>query len=314
MRSIALAESLQDRGDEVQIIADVQELAWVAQELRHRGLPVRSPAADLVEQLHKWQTDVAYLDHYRLSPSLIDAIASELATLTMADGSSGSHRGHVIVDQNGMSVERGNQGPGLFFYGPQFALIRRDVRLRRPSGPKGAPRRQRRPPRFLVVLGGTDPAGLTETVTRAVLDAAPACEVRALVNRSIVVRPTNPHQVVHVTPPGPALADWIRESDVVIAAAGSSIYDAMCLGAAPWMIQVADNQESGYANAIAEHRGVGLLALHEVTSTDVSGLLAGRIRERLESAQELLYLNENAWRTVDGRGADRIAQLIAGLT
>lgn len=114
---------------------------------------------------------------------------------------------------------------------------------------------------------------------------------------------------IHLLDPQPTLADLISESDIAVTAGGTTVYELCAGGLASVMLTIADNQMRA-AKAFAAK---GLIPYAGDVRYDINGVAEKAVDQITE------YINHPAGRqaagekmrsVVDGRGADRLAELL----
>ncbi|RBO74119.1 hypothetical protein DSP71_01515, partial [Microbacterium sp. H6] len=164
MRTLAIAAVARKRGWSVSLIGDIDEAGSAAAHRIEPDLPVRSiRAAESPEALvaAAGEADVLHLDAYTDVPDVrgFGALVSN-----MQDGPYGVRAADLSIDAN-LGAEATFARPDLTRHplaGLDVAVVREQVlRQRAASHLPGAV------PRVLVVMGGSDPRGLTARVVRA---------------------------------------------------------------------------------------------------------------------------------------------------
>jgi len=320
VRCVALAEELQARGAEPVFLAGTGGLAWAQAQLDARGLARVEPAPDaagLAGQAVGLGLDAVVTDAYDLDPVSGRALrAAGLAVLAFVDGAAGAQEADVVVDQN-LGAEHRPPPPGATpapggqrLAGVRYAVLRDAVcRLRPP-----APRAPAGPARdVLVVLGGTDASGTSRAVAGALLATGLPLRVRVLVRGDaageVAALPTGPGQVLSVGPPVDGFAELAVRADLVVSAAGTTVWELLCLGVPAALTWVADNQRDGYTATVAARAASGLgpaEALRRDPGPAVAALAAllgdPAARSRLAATGHAL---------VDGEGRARVADALA---
>ncbi|WP_347978096.1 bifunctional UDP-2,4-diacetamido-2,4,6-trideoxy-beta-L-altropyranose hydrolase/GNAT family N-acetyltransferase [Microbacterium sp. ProA8] len=307
MRALALAEEAIGRGWQVHIAGD---LAPNAVDLLNGAIPtarvsriaLRGVEEELLQLLEAESPDVVHLDTYW---GTFDALFGRKWLLSnMQDGPFGVRDADVSVDAN-LGAEAAFVQPAahlVHLAGSRAALTRRAVRrhhheVRQLSA--SAPRA------VTVVLGGTDPGGVTPLVVEAL--SVVECDIELTVvspsgDPAVVEAARRSPHAVRVVPfvedlPGLAVAQ-----DLVISAAGTSVLDFASMGVPMAIVCVADNQVAGYKRAIAQ--GVAL-----PLGTPLADDLHESIRALgplLQNAAELRRLSDLGRASVDGLGAWRV--------
>lgn len=317
MRCIALAEELASRGLRPVFFAAVDELPWVRVQLDRRGFETVTSPVDRDVVLARRPAAVV-LDSYLLPPEFsAGCMAAGLPVLAIVDGDLAGHSADLYVDQNlGADDVRLDVPEGATrLAGLPYAMLRDDVVSARPQRPVAASGAG--VPGLLAFFGGTDAYGAAPVLARTlvatgqpftatVVAATPelAAEIRAL--------PLADGQRITAIAPTDGLAGHVVDADLVLAAAGTSLWELLCLGAAAAVVRVADNQLVGYGRTVATGAVAGLGPLDELR-TDPSCAVA-RLTRLLTAPEERAALRAQAWALVDGRGRARVADALQQLT
>ncbi len=303
MRVLALAQRACEQGWTASITGDLDETGVAIARRLAPGVGVHAASGDDLARALEEQTvdvDVVHLDTYWQVP---DLSRSGAIVSNMQDGPYGVRRADLAIDAN-LGSEARFVEPGLSrvqIAGLDGAAIREQVLRRREEGhvPGGRPR-------VLVVLGGTDPAHLTERVLVSLGQIRMPLDVTVIDTRRRPAVATaalsSPHDVTVVgfLDDLPAVA---RQHDFVITAAGTSVWDFACMGLPMAAICVVDNQISGYREIV----GRGLVAgLGEPPHKDLATRV-GALARLLGSQDERRAEAERLRRIVDGLGTWRIA-------
>lgn len=330
LRSLAFAEELTGRGHRVTLLGSTNGMAWPDRQVRDRGL-VMVPAGDadtddadagaraLVDQLRHLEVDAVDLDGYQLPAELgRTARTAGIPVMTMVDGPYGLHQhADLYVDQNlGAEVATDLPAGAAMLAGPDHALLRDQVRDRRGRAPAAAvPDR----PRVLVVFGGTDPYGGTVVVVDLLRSLGLPMTIVAVAGRDETAAAlralplaTGVELEVHGTVDDlPALAVGC---DAAVSAAGTSVWELLCLGLPTGLVCVTDNQRVGYL--VTEREDV-VAAVGELDALRGGGPAVDRARALLT-----VLLTDPASRArwqdrgrvlVDGDGRVRVADALLRL-
>lgn len=302
MRSLALAEEAIARGWDVTVLGDLSPAAQdltqhVVPSITLRPVPRDACARALADA---GPVAVLHLDTYWLSevPGTAASIISN-----MQDASYGVLTTDLSIDANLGAECRppGGGGSRHYLLGVDAVPIRRQVRDRRQD-------RSVRPgpPRVLVVLGGTDPQRLTTRVVEALgdlLDDVALTVVCPDSQRTDVDRVVGARRgTTTVVPFLPDLPRTASEHDLVVSAAGTSVWDFACLGVPMALVCAVDNQLPGYRAVLGSGIALGLGEPPHADLEERIGALAGL----LQSPGRLAALRDAGRRLVDGRGAWRI--------
>lgn len=315
MRCLALAEEFAGRGHRVVFVADLASVPWAADQVARRGFEATAPTPDdEVAGLLALDPALVVLDSYLLPAAVYDGVREAgVPTLALVDGDpAGGRPADVWLDQNIGAEEDPWPVPAgtTRLAGLGYALMRADLRAARPEHPA---RTEGPVPRVLAFFGGTDPFGAAPRVAAAALRTGLPFDATVVAARPGIAEEcraltTGPGQRLDVVGPTDDLAREVRAADVVLSAAGSSSWELLCLGAATGLVCVADNQATSYERAVAAGLVVGLGYLEALTS-DTGTAFASL----LGSAALRAELRERGWRTVDGRGRERVADACAPL-
>lgn len=327
VRCVALAEELVGRGLGVVFLGDLGGLPFAQRQLADRGLPlVPAPLApeDLADLARSLGLAAVVLDGYHLDPGCGAALTGRgLPVLALNDGAFGAgQRATIHLDQNLGAARPTHLPPGTeALSGLAHVLLRDLVRSRRPAAPVGLTAAAHTPdtegpPSVLAVFGGTDPTAAVLTLAPLVLGTGEPLHLRAIASAPATVealrrlRP-GPRQTLTVLPPADDLPALAVQADLVVSAAGSSVWELLCLGAPTALVCVSDNQEDGYREVVGRGLVEGLghvLALrdHEPARTAATARLTALLRDPAARAR----LAARGLAEVDGRGRERVADAL----
>lgn len=196
--------------------------------------------------------------------------------------------------------------------GTRYALLRKEFHAPAPGRviPPAATR-------VLAMFGGSDPAGVSAMVLRAFDQLADAG-----LRLDLVVGPGNLRSDelerlaselgervrLHCHPQ--SIAALMRQADLAVAAAGSTVWELAALGVPMLLTATAPNQMP--ISRELERRGaaVNLGPVQELMTT----ALAERIREIAANEDQRALLASRARRLVDGCGAERVVTVCRGLS
>lgn len=192
------------------------------------------------------------------------------------------------------------------FLGPKYALLRREFKAWR-GWRREHPSLARK---LLVNFGGSDPCRLAirtiqaiasiqmglEVVVIAGAESTGRCELKQKCNELGARLETN------VTD----MARWMEWADIAISAAGSTCWELAFLGLPAILIVVADNQRAVGAELAARECALNL-GWHEGAGTQEIG---AAIRELAVNQRLRQNLSESASRLVDGRGCERVVEIL----
>lgn len=299
MRSLALAEEALSRGWDVSLVGPLAGPA-LSQSALIRGLTVIDGGRDRLLELAV-DAHVVHLDTYDSMPDLRDR--GPLVS-SMADAEFGLRPADLTIDTSpsapGRAGSMRERTGGEVLVGVAFSPLRSSVRRM-----AGAWRGSHRPNRqVLVVMGGTDPVGLTEPVIRA-LAQVPDIDVTVVAGAELHVslihawgRRSGSLNCVDFSNEFPAVA---LKHDLVVSAAGSSVWEFACMGIPVALICAADNQRDNYDTLVARDAVVGL-----TSGPGELNAITDRVAQAVHSAHTLRRLSDAARALSDGMGAARV--------
>ena len=318
MRCIALAEELLSRGHNVEFLADAGEVPLARTHLSSRGLPWRPPTKRLVDDLQATTApDVVVIDSYLRPEAEYDAVrALGPVVLAVIDGDPGGRVADLYLEQNFRAQEHRWALPegAQHLAGLDYALMRADVVRHRPATP--VREREADPLKVFAFFGGTDAFEIAPVIVRAwATSGVPAAltVVGATPSLAAAVREVelSEGQQLDVIGPTDRLAEHVVASDAVMCAAGTTLWEVMCLGAAAGFVCVADNQRPAYEQVVDAGLGVGLGHLDDLRAEPTSA--AVDVRRLLAQAELRTDLRRRGWELVDGLGSARVVDAMHAL-
>jgi spore coat polysaccharide biosynthesis predicted glycosyltransferase SpsG len=306
-------------------LGDLGGLPFAQRQLADRGLPLLpAPVApeDLADLAVSLGLAAVVLDGYHLDPGCGAALmARGLPVLALSDDGFGAdQRATIHLDQNLGAVRPAHLPPGTeALSGVAHVLLRDLVRSRRPAAAPAVTTEAANtqgPTSVLAVFGGTDPTAAVLTLAPLVLATGEPLHLRAIASTPATVealqrlRP-GPRQTLAVLPPADDLPALAVRSDLVVSAAGSSVWELLCLGAPTALVCVTDNQEAGYREVVERGlvEGLGHVASlrdHEPTRIAATARLSTLLRDPGARAR----LAARGLAEVDGRGRERVADAL----
>ncbi|HEX6592501.1 MAG TPA: UDP-2,4-diacetamido-2,4,6-trideoxy-beta-L-altropyranose hydrolase [Moraxellaceae bacterium] len=250
------------------------------------------------------------VDHYALDAAWESALRAHCRQLLVIDDlANRAHDCDLLLDQN-LGREAAAYAPLLPAHarcltGPHHALLRpefarhRDASLARRHAPSLR--------RLLVTMGGTDP----DNITALVLDILSRCALPADSHVTVVMGATAAGlpRVRQLAPtlPWPCevrvnetdMAGLNSACDLVIGAAGSSVWERCCLGVPSALAILADNQQR-IAQALAQAGGCWYLG----PPTDLADTLPAMLATATPGA--LTAMSRQAAQITDGQGTARV--------
>lgn len=321
MRQLALADELRARGRIPQFVGTLTDVDWLTSMLTDRGLsvlPVGPSVADLVDLAGRIDASAVVLDGYHLNANTGSSLRSAgIAVAAMVDYAFGSDQAaDLYVDQNlgadpDLFLPAGRRPAGsVVLAGIDYAMFRDDVLALRRS----EPRPPGTPPTVLAVFGGTDAYAAAPVVVPAVLGSGRPMVLTVVASSPQIADrlralPVGPGQELHVVPPTPHVATLAAGSDLAISAAGSSVWEFLCLGTPTALVCVVDNQADGYRRATELAVAVGLGHLDTFNEPAAAVTTA----DLLDHPAALAALTLDGQRLVDGNGRARVVDALLGI-
>ena len=280
IRSLALAEAAVAAGHVV-VVAGHFEGLFVQGQLAAAPVEVvqlAAPLADhdlqpVIELVSDRRPDVLHVDSYE-APARLHELG-DVVLSNMEDGGFGRRPADVVVDPTlgAQLLPRPDDGSTWLLRGSRYAPMRqrvidarraREVATAVEIGPAGeigmAAADSTRT--VLVVMGGTDPVGLAPAAVGLLARAGLALTVTAIAvgKNAERVRAAARDSALSLTVLAPVddLAALMSAQDLVISAAGTSVWELCCIGVPMALIWAVDNQRDGYDRVVAAGAALGL--------------------------------------------------------
>jgi len=322
IRSLALAEAAVAAGHEV-VVAGHFEGPFVRGQLAAAPVEVVQLAArvpdarpePLLELIQRFRPDVLHLDSYELRGSLMGSMVLS----NVEDGAFGRRPADVVVDPTlGAELSpRPEDGSTWLLRGSRYAPMRQRVMdARRRATDDGVVAAVEIPVEdvartVLVVMGGTDPVGLAPAAVGLLAHTGLALEVTAIAvgenAERVRAAALGSALSLEVLPPVDDLAAMMAGQDLVISAAGTSVWELCCIGVPMAVIWAVGNQRDGYDRLVAAGAAVGLGG-PELAGADPGGheRAEGLLRTALMDSRARAGLVQAGRHVVDGLGAWRV--------
>lgn len=311
VRCLALADAARRRGWDVVLSGtlDVGLARRLVDQADLRVVPAAVDATSLARTASHVGAEVVHVDDYTLGPDLRDHLrAAGLVLSSMEDGSFGRRPADLVVDSTLGAEDAGrpDDGSGEVLLGVRYAPLRASVRAARDVFAARAPGEE---PAVLVVLGGTDASGASPAVV------ALCASLDVPVSRVTVVSPSQSRGAVHeasdglpldVVGPLDDLPGLAATHDVVLSAAGTTVWELACVGVPTGLVAVVENQRTGYERAVAAGVAAGLGSLDDVRRR--SPVAQAALRRLLTDADQRRMLSTTGRALVDGEGARRVVE------
>lgn len=208
----------------------------------------------------------------------------------------------VVVDPAPGASTAPHRRAGRVLAGAGYALVDPAVRALRDLH---GDRPDREPKTVLVATGAADSTGVGVAMASALAGSDLGLDVRLVVG-PWGARPgadTRAHGAVEIVERVDGLAPELVAADIVVTAAGVTLLEAMCLGRPTVAVATAPNQRGNLDGVLAA--GAALGATPDRVVEAVARLVADRLLRGV--------LTRAATGLIDGRGSDRVADVIAEL-
>jgi len=337
MRSLALAEAAVAAGHHV-VVAGRFEGSFLQDQLGAAPVevvPMASMASvadgdpqQLIDLVRRLRPDVLHVDSYVASDRLRELVASARVETAggntgnsvmsnVEDGTFGRRPADVVVDPTlGAELSaRPQDGSTWLLRGSRYTPVRqRVIDARRPAARDTADRDAdndvdvgQGARSVLVVMGGTDPVGLAPVAVELLARTGLALEVTVIAVAENAQRARAAAEgsalSLNVLAPVDDLAAMMSVRDLVISAAGTSIWELCCIGVPTAVVWTVDNQREGYDRVVAAGAAIGLggpeLGADE-RAVDLlkKALTDSRVRADLVLAGRHVVDGLGAWRVV----------------
>ena len=255
------------------------------------------------ERLARWRPDAVISDSYRLRPSWFRGLYRRQRSIVIFDGRRAAGPAHLLLNPTRTLPATGGRS---LLSGPRFTPVAKYVVARRV---------RRRPPaaivrRVLVSLGGGDRCGMTLRLLRWLGRARQGMHVTIIAGpyfpdgeallREAAAAGGNRLTVRHDVP---SLAPFLANTDLAIINAGSTSWEAACLGVPVLQVTMAANQRPVAARMAAAGAGADLGPARRLTAAKFTAAFRGAADDRILRRR----MSAAGRRLVDGRGAERLA-------
>jgi spore coat polysaccharide biosynthesis protein SpsF len=300
--------------------ADVEALFVMRQDpvgldfVRKSGYPVGTlvtgETSEVMSVYRGFAPDLIFNDILYTGRGYVEAAKTVAPVVNYDDIGEGRRSASVVIDATVKPDGSGLQGIP-YFHGPEYLLLRDSFReLRETVSRRDLPDQAHR---VLVLMGGSDPTGLTARVVAEINQIPSKLELLVVTGagyRSPEALETlldNSHHdaVLHSAVPADRLIRMMRDADAGIVQCGISAYEMACVGLP--FVAIAHSEEEDRFGRVGEYGFCRYLGW--------GGLLGrGDIRESLEELindrRLRLRLSETGMKTVDARWCSRVAGIL----
>lgn len=310
IRSIAIAEQAKLQGLSVIFCGHIRG-GFAESALSARGfnvLPCENDEQMIARMAKDIGATLVHCDDYTAASTLHDVLRETGIRLSnIEDGSFGARPADVIVDpslgaerlyRSGASSATHLRG---IAYIPLRSIVLEAAAARRSRQAEPEPTREKHI-KVLVVLGGTDAAGATKHLVHLWSSTIPNSTCYAVVPAAV---PSSSQP-----PLGPGKVHWLSTSenvvslfsevDVVVSAAGTTVWELAAVGVPTAVVMQADNQRENYNQLVGSGSMVGLGPVSDIGSS------AEPIREKFKKLVEQTGSVSTPPHGIDLEGARRI--------
>lgn len=341
MRCLALAEAMKARGYRSTFLSRALDGAQPerVEDAGHVAITLDAPAAPPRLEPHDpphaawlevdWRADAEeclealasaprfdwlVVDHYALDHRWIDAVAP-VATrvLVIDDVDDRDLSGDVLLNQSLLKGAPRRTAPAHKLVGPRYALLRPEFAALRPASlaRRAAAARISGTPRILVSTGLMDVGGAALRASEALagldLLVDVALSSRAASAKALQALQSLSASNIRLHLDSTEIGALMRDADLAIGAAGSTTWERLAMGVPSLVYTLAENQKE-IAAALGATGAAVLLGRPETQSADaLRDMVAGLLRQ----PNRLAEMSRRAAELCDGRGAERVATVLA---
>jgi spore coat polysaccharide biosynthesis predicted glycosyltransferase SpsG/L-amino acid N-acyltransferase YncA len=331
IRSLALAEASVAAGHDVMVAGhfegsfvqgqlaaapvEVVEVESIGGNGPHTHLDP-DPRSGLIE---RFGPDVIHTDNYDSSWWQMGSMIFS----NMEDGTFGRRSADVVIDPTfGAELaprpDDDSTTAGLLLRGSRYAPIRQRVLDARQVVKPVDNATYSIARSVLVVMGGTDPVGLAPAAVGLLARTGLSLDVTVIALGEIAERARaaalDSRLSLNVVAPVDDLPALMARQDLVVSAAGTSVWELCCLGVPMAVVWAVDNQREGYERVVAAGAALGLggpelgdRELREGGPSRTDGAV-DRLRTALTDPRVRADLTLAGRRIVDGLGAWRVVR------
>lgn len=314
MRCLALAQAWQDAGGTVSLaVAELPDalLPRVTAEAVSLSRVHATPggpedAGETIAQSHRLRADWVVIDGDRFGSDFLETVRAAGFRVLLIDDFADreSFPADLIVNPNlddDGEPYRKRGATARLLMGPSYVLLRREFR-------QGAEKREIRQTgdRILVTLGGSDPESLSPKIADALVhcsDLGVTVIAGAGYDKADELRKVNASNLRVVFNP-PNIAQFMKDSDQAIIAAGGTLWELLSMGCA--VLSYSRNIVQTRVVQALSHRGV-VVDMGETRHFDPAKL-AVSVKELVNSRMARERMTNLGRTLVDGLGTTRVVE------
>jgi len=305
MRCFAIAEEARARGIEVRfVVSDLSDP--VAERCRRIGATARATGtlpgedAGIVASMLK-PDDRLVIDSYQATADYVTTLHKAAHVVVIDDLAALERYDCDLIVNPALSASHSTyraRTSAKLLLGASYALIRREFRVAH-AGFGSA---------VAVMFGGSDPRQLTGGCARILRAALPGVTLKIIAGPAHIhtdelraLAQADPLMELHVDPP--SVAQVLAGCNLVLTAAGGSIGEMAAMGLAALVLVLYDNQKAALEQCpfpVIDARG------------DLPADLGAQTRTLVDDPAKLKAIADAAHKIVDGKGAQRIVEVLFG--
>lgn len=315
-RSLALAHAARELGLAATFVMCEPDASALRPHLDAAGAALRvhphAPGgledASALARMAETDGAAVVIDGYHFQRTYVETVAGRAPVVLFDDGMLLESSAAAVVNPSPLARAASyTLAPGaVTLLGPRYVQLRPGF-VRRNGGEAGRSSAIRDvTQRVAVVLGGSDPHGLTAPIVAAIreLGLDVTAVVGGLTAQTPEVLALRGDPGVHLRVNVQEMAVLLRSVDVAVVGAGGTIWECMAAGVPFIAVAVADNQSDNVA--YLREQGYPVLGL------DAADLVAASL-EALAPVERRARLTARGAASVDGRGAHRVARVVRTL-
>jgi len=309
VRCLSLCEAFEENGIIPEIIVHGDET--VAELLKGKTHSVRNWREEKHWLSSLTDTDVVVIDSYLADRGVYEAISKSARVPVYIDDNKRMDYPDGIVINGGINAERLNYpeyDDVKYLLGCQYILLRkafRDVPVKEIREKVTA---------VMVTFGGDDVRNLTPKVLELLIKAYPGISRQIVIgkgyrNADRIEAVADNNTRLHYYPDAEAMRNIMLASDIVISAAGQTLYELARVGVPAIAVAVADNQ----MNNVKGWQEAGFI---EYAGWWEDGMLldnVGSALKKLEDSDRRKKMFLTGRSLVDGKGSNRIVDYLVGM-
>jgi spore coat polysaccharide biosynthesis predicted glycosyltransferase SpsG len=300
MRCSAIAEELISRGENVFFVGSTSQLSWVDRHISRIGYKAILKGED--DFLPESDTDVLILDSYEIpiSNEFIQ-IANWHRIVLIADEKTPKYNCTLKIHP-GLRTDLFEGELVSSLAGPKFIPLRKSL-LTNTYDPMNA----LKPPRILVVAGGSDPYKAVEVISNELSGLEIDFQAKLFLTSRNSLSLDSRFEYYSI---GPNMDDVLKSIDLIITTSSTSSLEFLSLGYPVGIVCAVENQEHNYFSLV--ELGV---AAQIGNRTDLNGWVLDKkiLRKFVEDQDYRMMLIRKSKGVFDYQGAKRIADAIQSL-